>query len=255
MRIQLLWCGNMWKIILEQILTDINTDNIWVQTHTELSKREIQKQYWVKTWIEKSVDIVLLLIKPQQFSSIDFNAFWENKTYISFMAWIEIKHIEKITHSSSIIRVMPNLALSVWKWVVGYHSKNVDKMYVDFFLQIFSKWSKIIECKTEDMIDKITVLSGSGLAYYYFLSKILEKEAQEMWFSQSDSNAIIEQTFIWSVYLQQQTWKSSEVLRSEISSKWGTTEAVIKNLEENGFEKIIKSATHRWYKKAKEISS
>ena len=273
MKIQFIWCGKMWEVILQNLLKIEKSENIFIETKTEVSKKNLQKKYWVNIWINKNAEIIFLLIKPQQFEKINFEIFWENKIYFSFMAGINVEKISKKTKSTNLIRAMPNTPMLVWKWVIWYfvnnystevlvgknavlNSKDVALLhlyYLDYFIKIFSKNSKLIKCETEDKIDKITALSGSWPAYYYFITEVLQQKGIEFWFSETEAEIIANNTFIWASKLLEKSWEKVKKLRKNITSKWGTTEKAISIFEENGLWKKFIEWIDGAYERAKNI--
>jgi len=129
--------------------------------------------------------------------------------------------------------------------------------YIDYFIEIFSKNSKLIKCETEDKIDKITALSGSWPAYYYFITEILQQKAMEFWFSKIESEIIANNTFIWASELLEKSsrgnsWITS-TLRKNITSKWGTTQKAIETFEKNGLQEKFIEWIEEAYKRAKNL--
>ncbi len=255
MKIQFIWCWKIWKSILKILLKKQKKENIFIETKTKITKASLKKEYKIQVWLNNTVNIVFLLVKPQHFNEINFSIFNKNIVYISFIAWISIKNISKKVISNNIIRVMPNTPILVWKGVIWYFiNKDVENKYIDFFIKTFNKYSKLINCKTEDKINKITAISGSGPAYYYYFTEILKNKAVKYWFSKKESEDIVYNTFIWSAILLEKSFLRVERLRENVTSKWWTTEEAIKELEINNFKNNISNAIDKAYLKAKEIS-
>jgi pyrroline-5-carboxylate reductase len=256
MQIQFIWCGKMWEVILQNLLEIEKSENIYIETKTLVTKNNLKLKYWVNIWINKNAEITFLLMKPQQFSEMDFEKFWKNNVVFSFMAWVKVENISKKIATNEVIRAMPNTPMLVWKWVIWYFYKNIlDKNYINYFESIFKKSSKLIKCETEDKIDKITALSGSWPAYYYFITEILQQKAIEFWFSEIESEVIANNTFIWASELLEKSWKKIEILRKDITSKWGTTEKAIKTFKENSLGEKFMEWIEGAYNRAKNITN
>ncbi len=256
MQIQFIWCGKMWEIILQNLLEFEKKENIFVETKTINSKKNLAKKYWINIWMNKNTEIIFLLVKPGQFDEINFEVFGKNKIIFSFIAGLTTKKITKKTKSTNLIRAMPNTPILVWKWVIWYFvSKNLEKKYLEFFIKIFSKNSSLIKCETEERIDKITALSGSGPAYFYFITEILEQKAIEFWFSKIDAEIIANNTFIWASELLTKSWEKVKILRQNISSKWWTTQEAIQTFEKNNFWEKFMEWIEKAYEKAKNLNN
>ncbi len=254
MKVQFIWCGKMGEIILQLVLQQEKKENIWVKTWTELSQKRLEKRYWVHSWREEKVDIVLLLIKPQQFSQIDFSIFWKKIIYISCMAWVSTEVIYEHTGSENIIRAMPNTPLLAGKGVVWYFCTWwVREKYKVYFKKIFKKEAELVNCNSEDMIDRITALSWSGPAYFYFITEILQRKAQDLGFSSRESKLIAENTFIWAAELLYNSDEWVTQLRKNITSPWWTTQKAIETFEKNGIKEKIYKWIEAAYARAKEL--
>ncbi|MDQ7009011.1 MAG: pyrroline-5-carboxylate reductase dimerization domain-containing protein [Candidatus Gracilibacteria bacterium] len=219
MKIQFIGCGKMGEVILQNLLEYEKKENIFIETKTNKSKDNLKEKYGINIGINKNAEIIFLLTKPQQFEELNFEIFGENKTYFSFIAGLSIENIFKKTKSTNLIRAMPNTPMLVGKGIIGYfYNLSIKKdsfsnIYIDFFIKLFSKNSKLIKCDTEDKIDKITALSGSGPAYYYFIIEILEKKALEFGFSEIESEIIAENTFIGASHLLEKSGEKTVILR------------------------------------------
>jgi pyrroline-5-carboxylate reductase len=77
MQIQFIWCGKMWEVILQNLLEIEKSENIYIETKTLVTKNNLKHKYWVNIWINKNAEITFLLMKPQQFSEMNFERFWK----------------------------------------------------------------------------------------------------------------------------------------------------------------------------------
>lgn len=256
MKIQFIWCWNMWEIILQSIISIwIDIQNITVKTKSKEKENILKEKYKVKIWVNNNSDILILAIKPKQFNELDLSNFSNNILVISIMAWISINKIKDKINSKKIIRSMPNTPMSIWKWVIWYIKTNeVIEKEDDFFSKIFKNTWVLIECKNEDEIDKITALSWSWPAYYYYFTEIIKDKAIEMWFNEDIARQISDNIFIWAASLLEKSNLYPEELRTNITSPWGTTEKAIETFKLNWFRKSTTDAISNAYKKAKELN-
>ena len=256
MEIQFIWCGKMWSIVLENLLQSwINSNTIYVKTNSSNSENILSKKYNINSWINNLSKIVFICVKPTHFNEIDLSMFWEKTLFISIMAWISINIIFSKIKSKKIIRCMPNTPMSVWKWVIWYFCTNdVNNNDNIFFEKIFSISWKIIELRNEDEIDKITALSWSWPAYFFYMTEIIKNKALEFWFSEIDSTIIANNTFMWAANLLDKSNLNTLELRKNITSKWWTTQKAIETFEKNNFNLNIYDAIESAYIKAKELN-
>ncbi len=257
MQIQLIWCWNMWEIILQSIISSwYNTKDIFIKTKTDEKELYLKNLYSINTWLNSESDILILATKPKQFHELDLNIFKKDILVISIMAWISIDKIRSKINSNKIIRTMPNTPMSVWEWVIWYiKTNNVTNNELEFFTSTFSKNWKLIECKNEDEIDKITALSWSWPAYFYYFTEIIRQKAMEMWFTEELATIISNNTFIWASKLLEKSNITVEQLRLNITSPWGTTEKAIETFKSNWFKNNICEAISDAYNKATQLNN
>ena len=85
----------------------------------------------------------------------------------------------------------------------------------------------------------ITAISGSGPAFVYYLVEAMEKSAVEAGLDKGIAKELLTQTVIGAGNMLKLSGDEAEVLRKNITSPKGTTEAGINILEENHFQKIV----------------
>lgn len=256
MKIQFIWYWNMWEIILKSIISNwCNSKDISIKTKSNEKEVLLNKKYKIITWIKNNPDILILAIKPKQFNEIDFSIFSGNFLIISIMAWISIDRIKTKIKTNKIIRTMPNTPMSIWKWVIWYlKTSTITNEELIFFTKIFKENWILIECKNENEIDKITALSWSWPAYFYYFTEIIKNKAINMWFSEKDAKIISNNTFIWAAILLEKSNLEIVQLRKNITSPWGTTEKAIEKFKTNWLEKCITDAIDSAYEKAKNLN-
>ncbi len=193
----------------------------------------------------KSVDkseFVILSVKPQDseevLKKIKLN---KNTILISIMAGVPMKKISLLSDHKKIIRMMPNLALSIAGWISAGLSpieKKEAKKFLDEITENF-------EVKKEDDINKITAISGSGPAYFFLLAKELTNTARKLGLKEAEK--LVQKTFQAAAHIE---GDYAELVK-KVASKGGTTEAALKVLK---FDKMTEKAVLAAYKKAKELS-
>ena len=208
-------------------------------------------------------DIILFAVKPHVINEVCSGVIEnlnQEKTFsiISILARTTVKTFEGYFSSSPIIRAMPNLAVSECSGVTAlYGNINVEKVFKDTSDKIFSCVGEVIWVDSEDMMDVITATSGSGPAYYFFLTECLSLIAEEMGLSKENADKLSRQVAIGSSNIMKSSTESLTNLREKVTSKGGTTEAALKILmsPDKEFYNIFKQALKNAYKKSKDLSS
>ena len=153
---------------------------------------------------------------------------------------------------------MPNLAVSEGSGLTAlYSSSNASKLFTDNASRIFSEVGEIMWVDNEDVMDVITATSGSGPAYYFFLTECLSLIAEEMGLSKENADKLSRQVAIGSSDIMKSSNDSLSSLREKVTSKGGTTEAALKVLmsPDKEFYNIFKKAIREAYKRSKDLSN
>ena len=212
---------------------------------------------------EPDFDLILFAVKPQVINEVCSGVIEnlnQEKTFsiISILAGTTVKTFEGYFSSSPIIRAMPNLAVSEGSGVTAlYGNINAGKAFKDTSDKIFSGVGEVIWVDSEDMMDVITATSGSGPAYYFFLTECLSLIAEEMGLSKENADKLSRQVAIGSSDVMKSSTESLANIREKVTSKGGTTEAALEVLmsPDREFYNIFKQALKKAYKKSKDLSS
>lgn len=202
-------------------------------------------------------DVIFLSIKPQQVSEVltEIKTFIKNKLIISIAAGISIKKIHTLLSKKvPVVRIMPNTPVLVGEGACGYafsnEVKSKDKKIAEKIIKLFCKC--FFQVKEKD-IDIITSLSGSGPAYFFYITEAILKQVKLLGFDEKKARMLIAQTLIGAGKLLIETDEAPLLLRKKVTSKGGTTEEAILVFEKNRLNEIIKKAVYSAYKRAKEL--
>ena len=102
----------------------------------------------------------------------------------------------------------------------------------------------------EDDMHIITSIAGSGPAYFYYLVEAMEEAAIEAGLDQNIASTFIRQTILGAGHMLQNKETNAAILRKQITSPKGTTEAGIQALDAHKFTKAV----HACVKGAKDRS-
>ena len=186
----------------------------------------------------EAADYVFLCMRPQQL--LDFfyadQEFYAqlSKPVVSVIAGASLSLLQRFLPEAPIIRSMPNLASNIQKGITGLLANSragaADCAEVS---TIFSLLGEFIWLEREELLHAFTALSGSGIAYFYFLMETMIRSARAEGFSEGAARFIVEQTAFGAIALLQQTGVSSAEVLSEVKLPGGTTEAAINSFEFN----------------------
>lgn len=202
-------------------------------------------------------DIVMLCVKPQIFQSVAEEirgSLRKGALVISIMAGVRLTVLRKYFGKTRfIVRAMPNLGAKYGASMTGWiatGSLNADqKKTVE---ALFASLGAQMRLKSEDDINKMTAITATGPAYFFYLAESLEKQAKE--FGLGDARKMAEHVLKASALLSQETGADFGALRQSITSAKGTTAAAIGHLESRKAQSIFQAAVRKAYRRARGIS-
>ena len=207
--------------------------------------------------IKKKFKYVFLSFKPKDLNynlKLYQNLFDKDSILYSVLAGKKLSDIENFfSVNKNIIRLMLNTPISVNKGtIICYSLKKEINQNELFLLNLIGNTYKL---KNERFFDLITAIVGSGPAYFYYLLESMEKAAISHGLNKTFSKQILKETYTGTAKMISNIEKNFNDLRKDVTSKGGTTEAAIKCLKKNNFEKLIHTSIRDSIKKAKTLSS
>ena len=208
-----------------------------------------------------TVDVIVLSVKPQVLESV----LGEIKTNIGPKSLIISiaagKRIEVITRSLgdvAVVRVMPNTPALVSEGASALYANPKAKPMLTEALRIFSAVGKAVVLESEELLDAVTAVSGSGPAYFFLLMEEMIKAAQQLGLPADLAKSLVLQTAKGSAALALEADKSGdapETLRRRVTSPGGTTQAAIETFEKMGLNAAINAGIKRACERSKELSA
>lgn len=122
-------------------------------------------------------DVVILSVRPHQFFDLSLAA--NGTLVISVMAGVSMATLQSRLGTTRVVRAMPNAAaeigLSYTPWLAGAGVTEQDRTFVG---ALFGSCGEADEVGTEDQLDYLTGLSGSGPAFPALLAGAMLSHAQ-----------------------------------------------------------------------------
>ena len=183
-----------------------------------------------------SGDVIFLAVKPQQMKETIkplFKLNFKNIVFISIAAGLSISWFQnQINKNAKIVRAMPNLPASIGVGVTGYcQNNNLSDNDIKNANDLLCAFGKVIYLSSEKLIDVVTAISGSGPAYIFYLVEVLSKIGKVNGLLEQDSKTLALETLIGSAKLLELSKMDPEILKKNVTSPGGTTEAGLEILE------------------------
>ncbi|MBR6806942.1 MAG: pyrroline-5-carboxylate reductase [Clostridia bacterium] len=201
-------------------------------------------------------EVIVFGIKPQVFpETVEMYGeyFTADKLYLSIMAGISTEKLEAATNDGRVVRLMPNMPLSVGESATVYVlGKNCTEAEGEITEAIFAPLG-LIRRVEENMISAVTALSGSGPAYFCRLAEAMVKAAAEYGMDEKLALELAVQTLIGTAETIKKTGVDPATLRTRVTSKKGTTEAALNAMTDTGFDKSVAAAFDAARKRSDEL--
>lgn len=205
-----------------------------------------------------AADIVLVGVKPLMVPDLLREvapALRPGTIVVSLAAGVTIATFESIVGDLSVIRAMPNTPAVVGKAVTGLAAGTTASTGdVAVVRRLFETCGAVIET-SEDKIDALSTISGSGPAYVFLLIEELTQAARGKGFSEEDARLMAEQTFIGAAALLDATGEDPAELRRRVTSPKGTTERAIAVLQSADLAGLLSEATDAALARARELAA
>lgn len=164
---------------------------------------------------------------------------------LSIAAGTSTRSLHKAWGSRSrIIRAMPNTPGAIGRGIsalyAGRHAKSSDRK---FARKLLAALGETVWVDSEDLIDVVTVVSGSGPAYVFLLVETLAAAAEAEGMPRNLAMRLARATITGSGALLDADPREASELRRDVTSSHGTTEAALNILmAKGGLEQLMKRA-------------
>lgn len=196
--------------------------------------------------VAESSDILILAVKPfvmaDALESLG-NVVTPRQLVISIAAGITTATIEQMLEEEvSVIRVMPNTPCLISEGAIAIApGRRAVPDQMDLAAEIFSACGVVVRV-TEDKMDAVTGLSGSGPAYVYMMIEALMAGGIQVGLPRDAALTLAAQTVLGAAKMVIETGEHPAELRDKVTTPGGTTIAGIAALEEAGFRSSLMRA-------------
>ena len=255
--------GVMGSSIIKSLLKNsLDSDQICISDKSVEKAEELASQYKVKIKsiieIGQCCDVIFLAVKPQDLGPVLVelkNNMKPDALVISIAAGKKIEFIEEHLPSDiSVVRVMPNTPAQIGKGIsaIAAGSKS-SKEDMELATKLFSVSGEVVEV-SEEMLDAVTALSGSGPAYFFNFVESMIGAGVELGLSKEIATKLAIETISGSAAMLKESGLDAQTLRNNVTSPKGTTAAALQVFSDNNFDSIILQAMSAAKKRAQELA-
>jgi pyrroline-5-carboxylate reductase len=260
MKITIFGCGNIGKALAERLSPH---HTLFLYDHNYSKIEELEKNGFGKA-VKKpkealqQSDIVILAIKAQGIgddTAVINGTDNAKQILLSLLPGIPISRLKKQFPSNTIIRMMPNLALTYGEGLIGLCAEDdVTNEFRDLCTRLCKPLGKTYWLP-ESKIDAFTSLAGSGPAFIFAMMESMVDAGITMGFSAKDSTELVIQMLRGSVTMVEKSGKHPGELKWQVASPAGTTISGLNKFEEQAVRSGIIKTFIAAYERAKELST
>ena len=200
--------------------------------------------------------VVVIAVKPRDVVSLLAQireAMTPDQVIVSLAAGVTIASFEEALPGIPIIRAMPNTPAAVDEGITAYcGGSDADESALEDAAAVLGAVGETIRL-SEDLLDAVTAVSGTGPAYVFLLAEAMTEAAIREGLPHHAAERLVHQTLKGSGTLLAESDKSAFRLRGEVTSPGGTTAAAMHVLEEGGFRALMEDAIQAAARRSREL--
>jgi len=251
-------CGKMGGALLGQWLAD-GTSITVVDPMVEAVPEGVRLVRGIADLGDSRFDVIVVAIKPQVIDEVlpPYAGHIAPGGYVlSVAAGCSIERLTRVLGGAPVVRVMPNLPAALGKGVSGLCAgPGAEGAPLTHATALVRRTGTAVVVDSEEMIDRVTAVSGSGPGYVFELARAYVEAAVELGFSPQDARAMVLGTIDGAVAMALAD-PGAELadLRNSVTSKGGTTAAGLAALNGDGEMSIrLRDTLEAAYNRAVEL--
>lgn len=208
----------------------------------------------------EGADIVILAVKPQVMAAASLSiapAVQQNgAVVISIAAGVTVATLQgRLGPEAAIVRCMPNTPALVGSGASGlYANDQTTDQQRQFAELVVSAVGISCWVNSEQELDAITALSGSGPAYFFLFMEAMIDAGCELGLSREVATQLAQQTGLGAARMARENDIDLVELRRRVTSPGGTTERAIASFEQDGLRDVVSRAMQAAADRAAEMA-
>ena len=243
--------GNMGRALIGGLLRHgMRPEQIAVGESYEAARTTLSRELGIAATADnaaaiRKADVVVLAVKPQDAQSVlaPLAAHLQQRrpVVLSIAAGVRIQALQRWCGDGvPVIRAMPNRPALAGAGATGlFAPAEIDASGRAAAAQIMQSVGEIVWVETEEALDVVTALSGSGPAYFFLLAEAMAKAGVDLGLTEDTARRLSIATLYGAGLLADGCDGDLARLRAEVTSKGGTTEAALRILQGAGFNELI----------------
>ena len=195
-------------------------------------------------------NVVVLAVKPQHMEAVtvQLGSLLSGQIVLSIAAGIRLTDLARWllvpTSNYRLVRAMPNTPALVGAGITGLYSfPMLTQQQREDIEIIIGAVGSFVWIQSEEDMDAVTAVSGSGPAYFFYFIEALEQAGKELGLPEQTARKLALETAFGAAKLARESTENPATLRARVTSKNGTTERALILMElRNVKQSIIEAA-------------
>jgi pyrroline-5-carboxylate reductase len=259
--------GNMGRALIGGILRrGTRPEHITVGESSQAACDALAADFGVQTTTDNAAavepaSVVVVAVKPQVAGSVltplQPSLQRTRPLVISVAAGIRVAALESWCGPGvPVARAMPNRPALVGAGATGLFAPvNVGSAQREAAERVMQAVGEVVWVATEDDLDVVTALSGSGPAYFFLLAELLMQGATDLGLEPAAARRLAIATLHGAGQLVHASDGDLARMRAEVTSKGGTTEAALKQLDAADLRAIVARALEAATRRSRELAA
>jgi pyrroline-5-carboxylate reductase len=225
---------------------------------------ELAERHGVQTTLSNAeavagTPLVVIAVKPQDIDALlaEIGALLEPaQTVLSVAAAIPTAAIEaRVALDVPVVRAMPNAPATVHEGIAGMCAgAHAGEEHLDIAEDVLSHLGAVVRV-SEDAMDAVTAVSGSGPAYFALLAEAMVEAGILLGLSREVTTRLVVQTMLGTAKLLRDEQIHPVELREAVTSPGGTTIRAIRELENAGVRAAFLNAIQAAMERSRELAA
>lgn len=252
----------MGQILAEGLLrAGWEADELVMAARREERAREAERLTGIRTVLDAAEaaagrDVVVVAVKPKDVEALldqVGSTLTPDQVVLSLAAGVPVSVFEAALPGVPVVRSMPNTPAAVDEGMAAFCSgAHAGEAAEQRAAEVLGAVGQTISL-SEDLLDAVTAVSGTGPAYIFLLAEALTEAAIREGLPHHAAEKLVEQTIRGSGVLLEGSEKSAFRLRAEVTSPGGTTAAAMHVLENGGFRALVEDAVRAAAQRSREL--
>jgi len=222
--------------------------------------QSLQRQFGVRVTPDnvaavRNGDTIVLAVKPQEMAAVARGIAAEvasrRRVVVSIAAGIRLQDLARwLGPDVPLVRTMPNRPALIGAGITAlYAGATVQEAERRVVEDVLAACGRTVWVDTEEQMDVVTAVSGSGPAYFFLLVEALETAGIGLGLAPATARQLAVETARGAGRMAAESAETPAQLRAQVTSRGGTTAAALEVLEAAGvraiFAEAVATATRR----------